>query len=200
VDDVLALIAVFGESRASLVGHDWGGVIAWYAAMQPHDALERLVILNAPHPAAYKAELRRLSSQVLRSAYAFFFQLPILPEMLFSTGNFALLRRVLAAGPAPDPGDVERYVAAFSCPGALTGALNYYRAALRYAHPEGRRIETPTLVLWGDRDPYLRPTLATGLDGWVADVRVRRFPHADHWLHHREASAVNRAIIEFLRT
>jgi epoxide hydrolase 4 len=199
VADVIALVAALGESRASMIGHDWGGVIAWYAAMQSPSAVERLVILNAPHPAAYERELRSLSSQWLRSAYALFFQLPLLPEALFRTADFALLRKVLAAGPACTTGEIERYVEGFSLRGALTGPLNYYRAALRFPRPACKRITTPSLVLWGDRDPYLRHTLATGLDEWVDDVRVQRFAHADHWLHHREADRVNRALIEFLR-
>jgi pimeloyl-ACP methyl ester carboxylesterase len=198
VDDVIALIAGLGENRASLIGHDWGGVIAWYAAMHSPSAVERLAILNAPHPAAFERELRKLSSQALRSLYALFFQLPIVPELLFRSARFAVLRRVIAGGPASDPEDTERYIEAFSAPGALTGPLNYYRAALRFPRPPCKRIDVPTLVLWGDRDPYLRHTLAAGLDEWVEDVRVQRFPHADHWLHHREASGVNRALTEFL--
>jgi pimeloyl-ACP methyl ester carboxylesterase len=199
VDDVIALIAAFGESRARVVAHDWGGAIAWHAAMQAPDKIERLAILNAPHPAAYQRELRRFSSQLLRSAYAFFFQLPAAPEALLRAANFALLRRILSRGPASGPADVERYIEGFSSPGALTAPLHYYRAALRFARPPWKRISTPTLVLWGDRDPYLRPTLADGLEQWVDNVRVQRFPSADHWLHHREASAVNRALIRFLR-
>jgi pimeloyl-ACP methyl ester carboxylesterase len=199
VDDVIALIAALGESSASVVGHDWGGVIAWYAAMKSPSAFQRLAILNAPHPAAYERELRTFSSQLLRSGYALFFQLPVLPEALFRTANFALLRRVLTGGPASDAADIDRYIEAFSLPGALTAPLNYYRAAVRFARPRCKRIVTRTLVLWGDRDPYLRPTLATGLEDWVDDVRVQRFPHADHWLHHRESDGVNRALIEFLR-
>jgi epoxide hydrolase 4 len=198
VDDVIALIAALGESRASLVGHDWGGVIAWYAAMRSPDTIERLAILNAPHPAAFERELRRLSSQTLRSAYALFFQLPVVPEALLRVGNCALLRQVLSRGPATDPEDVERYVEAFSSPGALSAPLNYYRAALRFPRPTCKRIRTPTVVLWGDRDPYLRHTLADGLEQWVDRIRVQRFRDADHWLHHREASAVNRALIDFL--
>jgi epoxide hydrolase 4 len=199
VADVIALVGALGENRASVIGHDWGGVIGWYAAMQCPSAIERLGILNAPHPAAYERELRTLSSQWLRSAYALFFQVPFLPEALFRTADFALLRKVLAAGPACTAREIERYVEGFSPPGALTGPLNYYRAALRFPRPHCERIRIPTLVLWGDRDPYLRRTLATALDEWVDDVRVQRFAQADHWLHHREVDRVNRALIEFLR-
>jgi pimeloyl-ACP methyl ester carboxylesterase len=128
-----------------------------------------------------------------------FFQLPVLPEALFRNADFAVLRRILAHGPASEPGDVERYIEGFREPGALTGPLNYYRAALRFPRPQCKRIATPTLVLWGDRDPYLRHTLADGLGAWIDHVRVQRFREADHWLHHREPGGVNRALIEFLK-
>jgi pimeloyl-ACP methyl ester carboxylesterase len=198
VNDVLALIEALGESRASIVGHDWGGVIAWYAAMQSPGTVERLAILNAPHPAAYQRELLGFSSQALRSSYALLFQVPVLPEWLFRARNFALLRRVLEHGPAEDAGEVERYIEGFAFPGGLTGPLNYYRAALRFPRPPCKRIGTAALVLWGDRDPYLRHTLASGLERWVDHVRLERFPEADHWLQHRETHRVNEALIEFL--
>ena len=122
-----------------------------------------------------------------------------LPEMLIRAGNFALLRRVLANGPASDASDIERYVEALAQPLALAASLNYYRAAARFPRPPCARFATPTLVLWSDRDPYLRPTLATGPEPWVNNLRVQGFPEADHWLHHREASAANERLVEFLR-
>jgi pimeloyl-ACP methyl ester carboxylesterase len=199
VNDVIALIAALGERTASVVGHDWGGVIAWYVAMHAPESVSRVAILNAPHPAAYRRELRTPSSQILRSSYALIFQLPVLPEALFSSGDFAVLRRVLARGPATHAREIEHYIEAFRSNGGLSGPLNYYRAALRFPRPPCKRIGTPTLVLWGDRDPYLRRTLADGLERWVDHVRVQRLPHADHWLHHLEAERVNRALIEFFQ-
>ena len=120
VEDVVQLITALGETSAGLVGHDWGGMIAWYVAMHHPRLVRRLAILNAPHPAAYRRELRRFSSQAWRSAYAAFFQLPLLPERLLRARGFALLRRALRGGPARDPEDMKRYIDALARPGALT--------------------------------------------------------------------------------
>lgn len=199
VDDVAGLIEALGERDAVLVGHDWGGVIAWYAAMLRPASVRRLVILNAPHPAAYAREVRRLSSQVWRSWYAAMHQIPWLPEVAWRTGDFALLRRVLRAGPARTREEMAEYVSAFSEPGAITAALNYYRAALRH-RPRGiRLIHAPTLLIWGERDRFLVPQLAEGLDRWVPDITAERLPQSSHWLHHEEPERVSELIAGFAR-
>jgi epoxide hydrolase 4 len=198
--DVLALIRETRHPRASVVGHDWGGVVAWWLAMHHPEAVERLVILNAPHPAAYLREVRR-PAQLLRSWYAFLFQLPRLPEALIRANDFALLRSVYC-GSAFMPEDISRYVEGFARPGALTAALNYYRAAFRqgpgHAGRSVRRIEAPTLLIWGERDRYLVPELTEGLEQWVSNLRVERLPNASHWLHHEDPERVNRLLVEFL--
>ena len=157
--------------------------------------VEALVALNAPHPAAFRRELRR-PGQLLRSWYALAFQLPWLPERVLAAGDFALLRRILRKGPAGD--EVDAYLRVFSPPGALTSALHYYRAVLRY--PPGRSvpIALPTLLLWGNRDPFLGPKLADGLEERVPALKVVRLEDAGHWLQLTHPEPVNRAIIEFL--
>lgn len=197
VADVLGLIAALGERDAVLVGHDWGGVIGWYAAMLSPERVRRLVVLNAPHPAAYARELRRLSSQVWRSWYAGFHQLPWLPEAVWRARDFALLRRVARSGPASNDAEVEEYVRTFSGPGAMTSALNYYRAALRYRRPAIRGIDAPTLLVWGERDRFLVPQLTSGLDGLVHDLTVERLPRAGHWVQHDEPALVGQLIAAF---
>jgi epoxide hydrolase 4 len=205
VADVEALAADLGERRIHLVGHDWGGVIAWYTAMLRPDLVQRLVIVNAPHPAAYRRELTR-STQALRSWYAGFFQLPWLPEAVFRIGNSVVLRRVFRDGPvrrgANDDQDVRLHVEAMRRPGALTAAINFYRALRR--HPpalpdrESRRIRAPTMVVWGERDRYLVPGLTDGLERWVPDVRVERLPGVSHWVQADAPDELNRLLIEFL--
>jgi pimeloyl-ACP methyl ester carboxylesterase len=194
--DVVDLIRRECGGRAHVVGHDWGGIVAWWLAMHHPDAVDRLVILNAPHPAAYLRELRRTPSQVLRSWYVLFFQLPWLPEVSIRAFDFATLRRLFRDEAAP-------YVAAFSDRRSLTGAINYYRAAFRAGtgaiERDIRSVRAPTLVIWGDRDRYLVPQLADGLEQWVPDVRVVRLPHAGHWLQHDHPQRVNRLLVDFLR-
>jgi pimeloyl-ACP methyl ester carboxylesterase len=204
--DVAGLIAHAGGRRAAVVGHDWGGVVAWHLPVHHPDSVGRLAVLNAPHPAAYGRELRRLG-QLLRSWYVFFIQLPLLPEALFRTGDYAALGRVLRREPvrpaAFSDEDVERYKEAFRRPGALTAALNYYRAAFRQGRIGAARrfpaVNVPTLLLWGDRDRYLSPRLAEGLGPWVPDLRVERFPDASHWLQNDAPGRVNELLVEFLR-
>jgi epoxide hydrolase 4 len=204
--DVAELVRRAGEDRAHVVGHDWGGVVAWWLAMHHPRAVERLVILNAPHPAAYFRELRR-PAQMLRSWYALFFQLPWLPELAIRFDDFAALRRLFRTDPAR-PGaftaaDVRRYVEAFSDRRALTAALNYYRAAFRQGWAlfarRFPRIVATTLVIWGEHDHYLVPELASGLEHWVPGLRVERLRGASHWVQHDEPGRVNELLVEFLR-
>jgi pimeloyl-ACP methyl ester carboxylesterase len=205
LEDVVGLIRHAGEERATVAGHDWGGVLAWHLPVSHPGAVEKLVVLNAPHPAAYRRELRG-GKQLLRSWYVLFFQVPGLAEQVLGAGDYDLVARMLRRQPvhhgAFTPEDVERYKHALARPGALTAALNYYRA-LRY--PETRaaheeiHIRVPTLLLWGERDAYLSPSLTEGLSRWVPDLRVVRFPDASHWVQNDAAERVNRLMIDFLR-
>jgi pimeloyl-ACP methyl ester carboxylesterase len=206
VGDVAGLIQHAGEERAALVGHDWGGGIAWATAMRHPEIVHRLVILNAPHPAAYLRELRS-PGQLLRSWYVFVFQLPFLPEWLVRAGDYALVERALRGEPtrlgAFTEEDIRDYKQALGRPGALTAAINYYRAAFRHRRDLQRRlrpIDVPTLLLWGERDRYLGIRLTEGLEPWVPRLRVERFPDAGHWVHREVPERVNRSLTAFLRT
>ncbi len=202
--DIRGVIEALGARQADIVGHDWGGVLAWVMGIREPDYVRRLVVLNAPHPGRMATELRH-PGQMRRSLYAAFFQLPGLPERAIAHDNYTVVRRTFRAA---DPGrawlsdqDIERYVAAMARPGALHAALAYYRELMRHgAATLGplRVITAPTLLLWGDRDPYLGPALAEGLDTWVADVRVHRFPTLGHWINQQEPERINEALAGFL--
>lgn len=205
VNDVVGLVRWTGAPRAHLVGHDWGGIIAWATAIRRPDVIDRLVVMNAPHPRVMLREARR-PRQLAKSAYAFFFQLPALPERVISARRFLLVRRLLARDPVHEGAftseDIERYVEALSRPGALTAALNYYRAlrdpeALRWLRRAGR-VEAPTLVVWGMRDLALGPWLLDGLERWVPDLRVHRIEDASHWVQNDAPDEVNEALLGFL--
>lgn len=194
VGDVAGLVAAFGRERAHVVGHDWGGLIAWQAAVDRPALVDRLAVLNAPHPSAYERALRTSPTQVLRSWYVAAAQLPALPEAAIRARDFALLERSLRRGPVrPDAftdADVTRYKRALGRPGALTAALNYYRSiARRNARLTLTRggvgdlsVDAPTLLVWGERDDALSVSLTEGLDRWVPDTRVERLPEASHWV------------------
>jgi pimeloyl-ACP methyl ester carboxylesterase len=205
VEDVAGLIRHAGPGPADVVGHDWGGGIAWALAATRPQLVRRLVICNAPHPAAFLRELRT-PGQLLRSWYMFFFQLPALPEWLFRAGDFALPDRALRHGPAR-PGaftdeDIRRYKEALARPGAVTAGINYYRAAFRHFGQVRRRVAgrvaAPTLLIWGDRDPYLGPRLTEGLGEWVPNLQIERIADAGHWVQNEAPERVNRLLVEFL--
>ncbi|MCX7707089.1 MAG: alpha/beta fold hydrolase [Anaerolineae bacterium] len=203
-DDVAALIRWCGAEQASVVGHDWGAVVAWAFAMRHPEMLTRLAILNVPHPARMARGLRTLR-QLRKSWYMFFFQLPWLPEAAFRAGDYAFLRATLRRDPvrarAFSDEDIERYVAAAAQPGALTAGMNYYRWIIR--HPRAafaglRRIEAPVLVIWGEQDRYLGPELAEPGKKWVPNCRVERLPDASHWVQADAAERVNELLVGFL--
>ncbi|ADV66062.1 alpha/beta fold hydrolase [Deinococcus maricopensis] len=198
VADVAALIQHEGASRAVMVGHDWGGVIAWAFAMRRPELTERLVVLNAPHPRAYRRELKRRPEQRRRSAYVAYFQLPWLPEQTLRFALPRLFRRTATPGAFTDE-DLRAYREAFAQPGALSATINYYRALLR--HPSESRaavIEAPTLLIWGEQDVALVPQLTEDLGEWVPDLRVARLPHATHWVQHDDPLRVTQLILAFL--
>lgn len=204
--DIAALISSVGGTAAAVVGHDWGGVIAWRLAARHPAMVRRLVILNAPHPAAYVRELRTNPRQMLRSWYVLFNQLPWVPELIAGAFRRAALRRVLATtewgATMTDEDDLRWYDAAFAPPGALTAALNYYRAAGRQLLV-GRfrgdtRVHVPTLVLWGERDRFLDAGLLDGLERWGSDLRIDRLPHAGHFLHWQDPGTVNALLLAYL--
>jgi pimeloyl-ACP methyl ester carboxylesterase len=206
-DDALALIRHLGAHRAAIVGSDWGGIVACVTAARDPEAVGRIALLNAPHPAAFARAVRR-PAQMLRSAYALFFQLPWLPEAVIRARDFRVLRRILRRAAerrgAFTDDDIARYVEAFRRPGALTAALNYYRAAgrrmLRGVARDGRRISVPVLVIWGERDPFLGVALTRGLERWMPRVRVERLPDAGHFVQHDAPGRVNELLMEFLGT
>jgi len=203
--DVAALIRGLGEERAHVVGHDWGGGAAWMAAVRHPEVVDRLAILNTPHPVMMVRGLRT-PSQLAKSWYMGFFQLPLLPEMALRAGRFRVLRRTLEA----EPGNAfsaeeieERYVEAWSRSGGMTGPLNFYRAAFR-RNPlsvlrETTPVRAPTLIVWGLEDPFLGRELADPGPELVPDRRVERIAGAGHWVHRSKPDEVNRLLIDFFR-
>ena len=202
VADVIALADHYGTERFHLVGHDWGGIIAWGVGISHSNRLERLVIMDAPHPDLSTEEILKHPTQALRSTYVALFQLPWLPEAVLGALDFAALRAMVEASGRPDtfkPGDMERYAEAWAHPGSLTAMLNYYRALRERKKPDQpARIPCPTLVLWGEKDSFLEHHVAhAGLD-LCDNGRLTMVQGATHWLHLEEPARVNAEIIGFL--
>ena len=200
--DIRGLIGELGAESALLVGHDWGGSIAWTTAMNHPEVVDRLAILNAAHP-------RRLSggtappepaSEVL---VLLLLCAPGLPEEVVHARDWHFFRHFLEdANPPYTPEEIERYVEAWSQPGAAAGMINYYRASVRQSQKEAaaklRPISAPTLVIWGERDSYLGSDLAEPDRDDVPNLdRVERLADASHWVHHDEAERVNQLLIDF---
>lgn len=210
VADVLGLIRHLQHDRAVLVGHDWGGIIAWAAAALHPEAVERLVTINAPHPNVFQERLRTDPAQQQASRYMLEFRNPDAEAKLSAHCYSLLSAAVLGEGLRDgylDEEDQAAYLDAWSRPGALTGGLNYYRAA-RLGPPDPAfepapdlpplRIPVPTLVIWGEQDPYLLPSNLEGLERWAPDLEVVRVPDAGHWIVHQKPSLVNETIRRFL--
>ncbi len=198
--DVAGLFEALGARRRVLIGHDWGGIVAWAAAMRPETKLDGLVVLNAPHPERYRQVLRSGLSQLLRSWYVLVFQLPGLPEMQMRADGGRGLKRILRRGSQAIPEEaLETYAANILKPGAATAMINYYRANARTLGSDGwgDRVETPTLLLWGEADPHLGPELARGNEGLVPDLTVRTLPGVSHWIEHEAPDAVMAGIADW---
>ena len=192
-----------GAQSAAVIGHDWGGSIAWQVALRHRERVDGLAALAAPHPAAFQ---HLTWPQARRSCYVFFFQLPWAPEAALRRRGFARLLRAFRDDPvhpeAFTDADIAEYRRALAQPGALTAALNCYGAALRRGRPDAagvRPVEAPTLVLWGDRDRYLGAELLDGRTRWDDRVRVVRIADASHWLRNDVPERVNTVVLEFLR-
>ncbi|HSF83295.1 MAG TPA: alpha/beta hydrolase [Anaerolineales bacterium] len=209
--DVLGLIEASGRERALLIGHDWGAAVAWHVAAHYPERLEKLVILNVPHPAVMITTLRSSLRQLLKSWYIFFFQIPWLPEWLLSRGNFAPMRRMMIASSKPGSfsrADLDLYVEAWRQPGALTGMLNWYRAIFRKelrrinrgSKVNNIRIQVPTLILWGENDIALSRRMAQPSLDLCESGKLVFYPGATHWVQHEESSKVIEQIISFFNT
>jgi epoxide hydrolase 4 len=202
-DDIRGLIRERGAESAFVVGHDWGGTIAWTMAMNHAEVVDRLAILDAAHPRTLQEGLPH-PGQLRRSWYFFYFALPGLPEQQVRAGRFRFFRRFFRdARPPYTPEEMDRYVEAWSQPGAVTAMINYYRSSVRTPPKKAkaaiRRISAPTLVIWGQRDRFLGPKLAEPSRDDVPNLdRVERLPNASHWVHHDEAERVNQLLIDFL--
>jgi pimeloyl-ACP methyl ester carboxylesterase len=200
--DIQGFIQKMGAEAASIVGHDWGGSVAWQTAMSHPEVVDRLAILNAAHPRKLSQGLHH-PSQLRKSWYFFFFALPDLPEAVVHANDWHFFRHFLGdARPAFTPEEIERYIEAWSQPGAARGMINYYRSSVRTppkkAEAEIHPIKAPTLVIWGQKDGYLGEELAEPERDDVPNLdRVERIPDASHWVHHDASDRVNRLLIDF---
>jgi pimeloyl-ACP methyl ester carboxylesterase len=186
-DDVAALIRALGEERAHVIGHDWGGIIAWEVGFSHPEAVDRLVIVNAPPAPAMVRTLLTSLRQLGRSWYIFFFNLPFLPERFLTGGHSRIMPRLLEPGHFSAE-EIQVYADAICRPRAAWAGLAYYRAASRAVFADLRRVRhkkvaSPTLVIWGEPDPALGKELTQHLNRYVSGpLQIQYVPDAGHWV------------------
>ena len=214
--DVKELIEQLDVAPLTLVGHDWGGIVSWAFALKYPEMLERLVIIDAPPPFTWNRDLRESPKQ--RSAVNYMIELSKPapePEEMLEANDFSMIddimRRIGGSAAQLSDEELAAYHEAWGQPGALRGGLNYYRAARmgeqvaaggvpeEYASKiTSQSVSVPTLVIWGENDAALLPSLTRGLSEWVPRVRVEIIPGAGHWVPYERPDEVNSLIREFV--
>lgn len=215
-DDVLSIVRHFGAREAAIVGHDWGAFVAWAFAYKHPEYVWKLAALQVPPPAAWIANMT--FRQAMRSWYMLFYQLPHVPEWSISANNFAALERIFKSTARPGTftnTDITIYKAALRKPGALTGAINYYRAntgwmkkavaSLMQQRRSGgsgtvdERVRVPTLFIYGEQDFAILPETVRGVRAYVdAPYREVRIATSGHWVQQEAPTEVNSALKDFL--
>ncbi len=201
--DIAELIKTLGEEKAIVVGHDWGAAVAWAVAALHPNRVKKLGILNVPHPAEMKKALMGSNwSQIKKSWYIFFFQLPALPEKMVGNKDFfpRTFQRMCTNPNAVSATDIEEYRKAFAQPGALTAAINYYRATFRglSSQPQLPKIQAPVLMLWGEKDTALGKELTYNTAAYCTQPPTIFYePNAGHFIQHDNPDWVNEKLLAF---
>ncbi|MDB9525185.1 alpha/beta hydrolase [Oscillatoria sp. CS-180] len=204
VKDISGVIAALGYERCILAGHDWGGAIAWSFAYTYPEQVEKLIILNCPHPQRFLDGFAN-PVQWVRSAYIGFFQIPWLPELLLQANDYQFISqafdRMAVNRNAITETDIQTFKTAIARPGALQAALNYYRNLLSPStfQQDWPVLEVPTLMIWGEDDPAFESSLAKKTEEYVRDFHLRYISQCGHWVPQEYPNLVNQYIGEFLQ-
>ena len=203
VKDVIDLIDALEYDKVNMIGHDWGAAVAWTSAIHHPERIQRLGILNAPHPAVISRFLQRDLEQLRRSWYIFFFQLPWLPEAGMRADDWRGAARALRGSGKIHTftnEDIDKYKEAWSQPGAMNAMINWYRAAARYPLPiiNDMSVKVPTLMMWGMNDVALSHRMARPSMDYCDEGNLILFPDATHWVQLDAADEVNHYMIDFL--
>jgi len=196
VDDILGLADTLEYNRFYVAGHDFGAMVSWSLALRAPERVQRMVIANVPHPAIFRSYLKTHPTQMLKSWYAMFFQLPGLPEQFVKAANWRFM-----IGALPDYWDEDRYNRyreAWAQPGAITAMINWYRATFsKRGSPRKSNIVQPsTLIIWGKKDPHLSYQMAPLSLELCQEGELVYFDDATHWVQHDKAPEVSQLLID----
>ncbi|XP_046366844.2 epoxide hydrolase 4-like [Haliotis rufescens] len=205
VSDLKQVIPALGYRSCVLVAHDWGGAIAWtFTAMHP-ELVDKLIVMNCPHPGIFRSYMEKNMAQFKKSWYVFFFQVPFLPELSLRANDMKALERIFTGRKGGvttgkcSTDDIEAYKYAFSRPGAATAAINYYRATMRFPARRIPRISCPVLTIWGCKDTALETGLAAAASAVVDNHTVKYIEEASHWVMMDTPDQVNKHMTDFLK-
>jgi pimeloyl-ACP methyl ester carboxylesterase len=201
VHDVIGLLDHFKSQKAIVIGHDWGAMVAWSVAIMYPERVEKLAILNVPHPDVFLTYVKTHLSQLRKSWYIFFFQIPYLPEFLLSRDDFKALKLAFRGG-SFSKDEISKFVEGWSQEYAVSGMLNWYRASLQKSKRQEtpRRVRVPTQIIWGEKDIALESGLVEASVEQCDNVQVVRFTDASHWVQHDLPAKVTEKLIGFLKS
>jgi pimeloyl-ACP methyl ester carboxylesterase len=200
--DVVGLIDAAGVEKCYLAGHDWGAAVAWWVAINYPDRIDKLAILNVPHPVVMSQALSRNLNQLKKSWYMFFFQIPLLPEAILRNNDWELMVRMLQNSAQPkafSDKDINQYIQAWWRNDAITSMLNWYRAILQKPPSlyGDLRVRVPSLILWGAQDVALSREMAKPSLELCDQGKLVFFENSSHWVQHDESELVNKYLLEF---
>ncbi len=209
--DIVKLIHALGYEKVHMVGHDWGGAIGWQIALNHPEVVNKLAILNCPHPAAFSKALKSNFHQMAKSWYIYFFQLPYIPEWTFKIFGKSLfelmMRRNTSRKETFSDEDLKQYLKAFQQPGVSTAAFNYYRAVFRQmaqtnkSKEKMKKIKAPTLLIWGEQDSAFVKELTHDMQCFFeGPFELRYIPNCSHWVNEEQPEVVNQLLVHHFHT
>lgn len=202
--DIKQLIPALGYESCVLLGHDWGGAVAWHVATSYPDMVDKLIVFNCPHPGVFQKYIKTHRSQAKKSWYMMFFQVPIIPELLIMSFDLEAMEKMMKSikNAKTTPEDVEAYKYNFSHKGGITGPVNWYRAAFSYPiklGSKGNKLTKPTLIIWGKPDHYLEEGMAPLAADYVTNLTVKYIENTNHFVQMDKPEECNRIMREFLQ-
>lgn len=200
--DIIGLIKHYKRRDAVIIGHDWGGAVGWHLTSTHPELVQKFISINIPHMGVFPQALLKTPSQLIKSLYMVFFQIPVLPEKILGIRNFKNTAQVLKGSSKKGTfieSDIGEYKQAWSKSGALTGMLNWYRALpLSWKHINKENIKVPVKIIWGEKDRFLSKRLAEESLQFINATSVTLINRATHWVNQEEAETVNKEILKFL--